>query len=153
MDQLVQGKIADSSLIGSEKVLTKRETCVRQLGVWSALIIASLAPFELLGAVCNAPMPAVYSESMLLKDMSATLQQVDVRLEQILNAGEQYKATKPGNVQDIARSTARYINFFNCVWLIANDVIIGTALGGFICDNKDVLAQLASNFIQAGRIT
>ncbi|KDN51679.1 hypothetical protein RSAG8_00226, partial [Rhizoctonia solani AG-8 WAC10335] len=79
--------------------------------------------------------------------MSATLQQIDVRLEQTLNAGEQYRATKPGSVQDIVRSTARYINFFNCVWLIANDIIIGTAFGGFICENNDALARLSSQFI------
>jgi hypothetical protein len=40
-------------------------------------------------------------------------------------------------------------SFFNGVWLIANDIIIGAAVGGFICDNKYVLAQLGSQLIQA----
>ncbi|KAH7340864.1 N-acetylglucosaminyl transferase component-domain-containing protein, partial [Rhizoctonia solani] len=39
-------------------------------------------------------------------------------------------------------------SFFNCVWLIANDIIIGTALGGFICENKDALAHIGSQLIQ-----
>ncbi|CAE6414358.1 unnamed protein product [Rhizoctonia solani] len=148
VDQLAQGKIVNSSIIASEKAPIKSETHIQKFHVWSTLKVAVLTPFRLLGAVCSAPMPTMCSRSMLFKDVSATLQQIDVRLEQTLNAGEQYGATKPRNVQDIARSTARYINFFNCVWLIANDVIIGTALGGFICDNKDILARFASDFIQ-----
>jgi hypothetical protein len=41
--------------------------------------------------------------------LSFLVQQIDVRLEQTLNASEQYEATKPENVQSVARSTARYI--------------------------------------------
>ncbi|CAE6449071.1 unnamed protein product [Rhizoctonia solani] len=148
VDQLVQGKITTSSLIGSEKAQKNLEPQDQDSHAWSALKIAALAPFKLLVIACNASVPAIYSSSTSFKDISATLQQIDVRLEQTLNAGEQYRATKPGNVQDIARSTARYINFFNCVWLIANDIIVGTALGGFICDNRDALAHLGSWFIQ-----
>ncbi|KAG8763661.1 phosphatidylinositol N-acetylglucosaminyltransferase subunit gpi1, partial [Ceratobasidium sp. 423] len=148
VDQLIQGKITTSSLIGSEKDPTVSKPQTQDSRAWSAVKTVALTPLQLLGIACNAPMPAIYSSSTSFKDISATLQQVDVRLEQTLNAGEQYRATKPGNVQDIARSTARYINFFNCVWLIANDIIIGTALGGFICDNKDALAHLSSQFIQ-----
>ncbi|KAF8609998.1 Gpi1-domain-containing protein [Ceratobasidium sp. AG-I] len=89
-----------------------------------------------------------YPGSTLAKDISATLQQVDVRLEQTTNGKEQFEATKLENVQNIAQSTARYINFFNCVWLIVNDVIIGIAVGGFICDNKDPLARIGLQVMQ-----
>ncbi|CUA74925.1 N-acetylglucosaminyl-phosphatidylinositol biosynthetic protein gpi1 [Schizosaccharomyces pombe 972h-] [Rhizoctonia solani] len=146
VDQLMHGKITTSSLIGSEVTQPKHEPTVQDSSVQSTLKAALLAPLKLLGIACNAPFPVLYSGSTLAKDMSATLQQIDVRLEQTLNAGEQYRATKPRNVRDIAWSTARYINFFNCVWLIANDIIIGAALGGFICENNVILARLGSQF-------
>ncbi|CAE6490381.1 unnamed protein product [Rhizoctonia solani] len=117
VDQLAQGKITTSSLIGSGRAPTSRVPPAHTSRAWNILkttILTYLPPAEL---VCNL-------------------------------RPEQYGATKPGNVQDIARSTARYINFFNCVWLIANDIIIGTALGGFICENKDALAHIGSQFIQ-----
>ncbi|EUC62225.1 N-acetylglucosaminyl transferase component Gpi1 [Rhizoctonia solani AG-3 Rhs1AP] len=147
VNQLMQGNITTSSLISSEGTQPKHKPATHNSSAWDALNVAILAPLRLLGIACNAPLPVLYSGSTLIKDMSATLQQIDVRLEQTLNAGEQYRATKPRNVQDIARSTSRYINFFNCVWLIANDVIIGTAFGGFICENNDALADLGSWFI------
>ncbi|KAJ1309781.1 hypothetical protein OPQ81_006546 [Rhizoctonia solani] len=147
VNQLMQGKITTSSLVG-EKAPIKHEPSGFDFDGWSTLKTLILAPLKLLRITCNTPIPEVYSSSTSFKDISATLQQLDVRLEQTLNAGEQYRATKPENVQDISRSTARYINFFNCVWLIANDIIIGCALGGFICDNKDALAHLGAQFIQ-----
>lgn len=152
VDQFVQGKLTTSPLLISKahppakvEILASSS---RQRASWNSWKSSILAPLRLLGAICNAPVPPIYSGSTLFKDVSTTLQQIDVRLEQTLHASEQYEATKLENVQSIARSTARYINFFNCVWLIANDIIIGVAIGGFLCDNKDALARIASQLIQ-----
>jgi hypothetical protein len=35
-------------------------------------------------------------------------------------------------------------SFYNTVWLILNDVIIGVAVGGFLQDNSEYLADLIS---------
>ncbi|KAG9078334.1 phosphatidylinositol N-acetylglucosaminyltransferase subunit gpi1, partial [Ceratobasidium sp. UAMH 11750] len=139
LDQMVRGTLKTSQLlvpVGLDPSPPPKASSPR----WDKLtgIIKRMGmPLRFLAGLCNIRMPISYSGSTLAKDVSATMQQTDVRLEQVLNSKEQFDATRPENVQSIAYSTARYINFFNCVWLIVNDVIIGFALGGFICDNKD----------------
>jgi phosphatidylinositol glycan class Q protein len=39
-------------------------------------------------------------------------------------------------------------SFFNTVWLILNDVILGLALGGFLRDNADALADLLATHVE-----
>ncbi|KAL7284684.1 hypothetical protein ACG7TL_001986 [Trametes sanguinea] len=76
---------------------------------------------------------------VILRDLSTTADQLDVRFEQgIYVAGE-----LPHVYHDKARtvtSISKYIKFHNCVWLVLNDVIIGVAFGSFLCENRRVLA-------------
>jgi hypothetical protein len=44
-----------------------------------------------------------------------------------------------------------YVSFFNTVWLILNDIILGIALGGFLRDNADLLTSLLVRDIKASR--
>lgn len=79
-----------------------------------------------------------------LKDLFASAQQVDIRLQQSC-----YWPMQGLNVQ--AKSfelftlpvydPAGYIRFYNSLWLVANDVIIGMALGTWILENVDVVAH------------
>ncbi|KDQ07353.1 hypothetical protein BOTBODRAFT_611370 [Botryobasidium botryosum FD-172 SS1] len=39
----------------------------------------------------------------------------------------------------VAEFSAQYISFYNCLWLILNDVIVGTAVGVFLCENNQEL--------------
>ncbi|KAG9076993.1 phosphatidylinositol N-acetylglucosaminyltransferase subunit gpi1, partial [Ceratobasidium sp. UAMH 11750] len=136
LDQIVRGTLKTSQFFGlGQSPLPKPSS--PQWDNLAGIVKYMGTPLRFLAGLCNVRMPISYSGSTLAKDLSATMQQIDVRLEQVLNSREQFDATRPENVQGIAYSTARYINFFNCVWLIVNDVIIGFALGGFICDNKD----------------
>ncbi|KAG9125579.1 phosphatidylinositol N-acetylglucosaminyltransferase subunit gpi1 [Ceratobasidium sp. 392] len=151
VDQLVQGTLKTSPLLvraGSSQSLSRSSVVDQRVWLPNIAKRLSTAPLALLTSLCNLPMPIPHSESTSTKDISATLQQIDVRLEQALNSKEQFEATRLENVQNVAHSTARYINFFNCVWLIVNDAIIGLAVGGFICDNKDILAQLLMQFMR-----
>ncbi|KAK7460630.1 pig-Q, variant 2 [Stygiomarasmius scandens] len=103
-----------------------------------------------LGVVCNAPVfkfwNAGTSYQVLLKDVSATIQQVDIRTEQanflVSEVSSLKQRTMPTSVYSM-----HYTNFFNNVWLILNDLTIGYAFGSFLCDNHLVLANFLSNAV------
>lgn len=41
------------------------------------------------------------------------------------------------------------LRFYNCVWLVLNDIIIGVAFGSFLCENCHVLGNLLESLTQA----
>ncbi|KAF2144521.1 uncharacterized protein K452DRAFT_295954 [Aplosporella prunicola CBS 121167] len=81
-------------------------------------------------------------DSAALKDVSATAQQVDIRLQQFCYWPIQYLTLRKrkGNWQSITTSHPEYIRFYNSLWLVANDVIIGIALGSYIIENAHYVA-------------
>ncbi len=40
------------------------------------------------------------------------------------------------------------ISFWNCIWLILNDMIVGIAFGKFLRDNCETLAELLSRYVE-----
>ncbi|TDL29344.1 Gpi1-domain-containing protein [Rickenella mellea] len=70
------------------------------------------------------------------------VQQVDVRLEQSCALAQQFPVLKNRGHHINAYFSAQYISFFNCTWLILNDIILGLAVGAFICDNHRPIAEL-----------
>lgn len=84
-----------------------------------------------------------FPESAALKDVSATFQQVDIRLQQFCYWPTQYYTLRKRKRtwQSITNSHPEYIRFYNSLWLVANDVIIGIALGSYIIDNATLVAQ------------
>jgi phosphatidylinositol glycan class Q protein len=78
-----------------------------------------------------------------LKDVSATAQQVDIRLQQFCYWPIQYLTLRKRKQtwQSITNSHPEYIRFYNSLWLVANDVIIGIALGSYIIENAGFVAQ------------
>jgi phosphatidylinositol glycan class Q protein len=76
-------------------------------------------------------------ESPALKDISATAQQVDIRLQQSCYWPVQYWTLqrRRRDWDSISSSYPEYIRFYNSLWLVANDVIIGFALGSYIVEN------------------
>ncbi len=81
-------------------------------------------------------------DSAALKDISATAQQVDIRLQQFCYWPKQYLTLHRRRTDwvSITNSHPEYIRFFNSLWLVANDVIIGIALGSYIIENADFVA-------------
>lgn len=77
-----------------------------------------------------------------LKDISATAQQVDMRLQQFCYWPIQYVTLRKRrtNWESITNSHPEYIRFYNSLWLVANDIIIGIALGSYIIENADLVA-------------
>ena len=86
-------------------------------------------------------------DSAALKDVSATAQQLEIRLQQFCYWPAQYQTLhrRRNDWESIANSHPEYIRFFNSLWLVANDVIMGIALGSYILDNADfVVASIDS---------
>lgn len=81
----------------------------------------------------------IHSESLALKDVSATAQQVDIRLQQFCYWPIQYLTLRKrrDEWESITDRHPNYIRFYNSLWLVANDVIIGIAIGTYINDNAE----------------
>ncbi|PNY28860.1 N-acetylglucosaminyl-phosphatidylinositol biosynthetic protein gpi1 [Tolypocladium capitatum] len=80
-----------------------------------------------------------------LKDISATAQQIEIRLQQFCYWPMQYSTLRQRkmNWASVTTSHPDYIRFYNSLWLVANDVIIGMAVGSYIIEHADwVAAQI-----------
>ncbi|KAH8644105.1 N-acetylglucosaminyl-phosphatidylinositol biosynthetic protein [Alternaria alternata] len=82
------------------------------------------------------------SDSPALKDISATAQQIDIRLQQSCYWPIQYLTLRRRKInwESITSSHPEYIRFYNSLWLVANDVIMGIAVGTFIIENASFVA-------------
>ena len=78
-----------------------------------------------------------------LKDLLATAQQVDIRLQQFCYWPFQYLTLRQKGKawSSVTTSHPDYIRFYNSLWLVANDVIIGIAVGLYVIDNADWVAH------------
>ncbi len=86
---------------------------------------------------------------LALKDVSAACQQVHLRLEQFSYYPTQYSILRRrcNTWSSISINNSDYIRFYNSLWLVANDVIIGIALGSFINDNAQASSQFLGNVL------
>ncbi|KAJ8063659.1 hypothetical protein OCU04_007522 [Sclerotinia nivalis] len=84
-----------------------------------------------------------------LKDISATAQQVEIRLQQFCYWPMQYVTLRRSKRDwaSVTTSHPEYIRFYNSLWLVANDVIIGIALGSYIIDNSAWVAETISDIL------
>ena len=91
----------------------------------------------------------LHPDSWALKDLSATAQQVDIRLQQFCYWPIQYFTLRKrkDEWESITDRHPDYIRFYNSLWLVANDVIIGIALGSYIIDNADWVAFQINNVV------
>ena len=96
--------------------------------------------------------------------LSGLVQQISVRIEQAIflsrksrmlvhghdTSTTQYFSSQYNKHVLSAISLDRFsspciFSFYNSVWLISNDIIIGAAFGAFLCENNAVLARLGSS--------
>lgn len=86
-----------------------------------------------------------------LKDISATAQQFDIRLQQFCYWPIQYVTLRrrKKDWESVTSSHPDYIRFYNSLWLVANDVIIGIALGSYIIENAHVVAHQIDFYLRA----
>jgi phosphatidylinositol N-acetylglucosaminyltransferase subunit Q len=94
--------------------------------------------------------------SFALKDLSACCQQVHLRLQQFTYYPVQYMELRKRHDtwSSIPTRNSDYIRFYNSLWLVVNDVIIGIALGSFIIENatatSDFLARVLNGYTIEG---
>ncbi|KAL7268003.1 pig-Q [Rhizina undulata] len=90
-------------------------------------------------------------ELAALKDISATAQQFDIRLQQFCYWPIQYVTLRKRKEdwESVTTSHPDYIRFYNSLWLVANDVIIGIALGSYIIENAHVVAYWIDHYLRA----
>ncbi|EED77855.1 predicted protein [Postia placenta Mad-698-R] len=105
------------------------------------------------------PMP------MVLRDISATgrllrsihrntytdylvAEQINVRTEQALFVMTQSTTFMQRDSSRTIDFISRYVKFYNCVWLVLNDIIIGVAFGSFLCENRLLLSRILDQCVQ-----
>jgi phosphatidylinositol glycan class Q protein len=125
--------------------------------VWIYPVIAQLFVFGLIAHRLAGEVILVVLDWRLfpghaaLKDVSATAQQVDIRLQQFCYWPIQYLTLRKRKQtwQSITNSHPEYIRFYNSLWLVANDVIIGIALGSYIIENAGFVAAQVDRILSA----
>ncbi|KAI8929435.1 N-acetylglucosaminyl transferase component-domain-containing protein [Entophlyctis helioformis] len=83
-----------------------------------------------------------------LSKHSTAVHQVDLRLQQLCFWPWQYVLWHCSDTKLSAKAQAQYIGFFNTVWLIANDIIIGLAVGSMIIDYRFAIATFITTVLQ-----
>jgi len=77
-----------------------------------------------------------------LNPLELLVEQLDVRMEQGSFVLAHSRIIARRNNSRSAESISRYVKFYNCIWLVLNDIIIGVAFGSFLCENNMALAQM-----------
>lgn len=85
-----------------------------------------------------------------LKDISATAQQIEIRLLQFCYWPMQYITLRQRKRDwaSVTTSHPDYIRFYNSLWLVANDVIIGIAVGSYIIENADWVSMKINDLLR-----
>ncbi|GAN01193.1 N-acetylglucosaminyltransferase subunit [Mucor ambiguus] len=86
-------------------------------------------------------LPKFILNGVAFKDLFAAGQQVDLRLQQLFFWPRQYMMLRKQNWANTAKTRAYYISFYNSMWLVANDIIIGLAIGSFLVANNEAMAN------------
>ncbi|CAI2177016.1 5228_t:CDS:10, partial [Funneliformis geosporum] len=88
--------------------------------------------------ILNLRFPPFMFNGMALKDLSATSQQIDLRLQQACFWPWQYMLLRRRDWTNTATTRAQYIS----MWLVANDIIIGLTIGSFLVNNSEYVANV-----------
>ncbi|KZT64436.1 Gpi1-domain-containing protein [Daedalea quercina L-15889] len=100
------------------------------------------APASLQQRQAQPTSTALRSLITFLRDFSATVEQLDIRWEQASFLVCQAPFIVGRNKSRSIDSISRYVKFYNCIWLVLNDMIIGLAFGSFLCENSHVLGSM-----------
>ncbi|KAK5724108.1 pig-Q [Elasticomyces elasticus] len=148
----VSERMVESATILRDSVLSRMRHAFMQhlwptashVFVWLLMLHRILAEF-VLWLLDWRPFP----NAVALKDISATAQQLDIRLQQFCYWPAQYQTLQrtSNDWKSTSNSHPEYIRFYNSLWLVANDVIIGIALGSYILENADLVARQVDNII------
>ncbi|KAG0305690.1 phosphatidylinositol N-acetylglucosaminyltransferase subunit gpi1, partial [Dissophora globulifera] len=98
--------------------------------------------------ILNWKFPAWAFNGIAIKDMSTTGQQIDLRLQQACFWPWQFFMAKQKAWNNTSITRAQYISFYNSMWLVANDIIIGVALGSFLISNNKYMGEVLQRYVK-----
>ncbi|KAG0006794.1 phosphatidylinositol N-acetylglucosaminyltransferase subunit gpi1 [Modicella reniformis] len=98
--------------------------------------------------ILNWKFPAWVFNGIAIKDITTTGQQIDLRLQQACFWPWQYFMARKKAWTNMSITRAQYISFYNSMWLVANDIIIGIALGSFLISNKDYMGEVLQRYVK-----
>ncbi|KAG1155316.1 hypothetical protein G6F37_008650 [Rhizopus arrhizus] len=105
------------------------------------ILFLVLALAEVTLQALSIRLPPFILNGVAFKDLFAAGQQIDLRLQQLFFWPRQYVMLRKQNWANTAKARAHYISFYNSMWLVANDIIIGMAVGSFLMANKHIMAE------------
>ncbi|KAH8120284.1 Gpi1-domain-containing protein [Phellopilus nigrolimitatus] len=85
----------------------------------------------------------IWNFSRLSRPVLASAQQIDLRCEQIAFIRQQLQILRSADGPCNNINSAQYISTQNCIWLILNDIIVGSAVGVFLIENRKSIAKAA----------
>ena len=115
---------------------------IKIMVLWICFPIAIL--IDLCLQIINTP---IFIIQMPILQFSSTIQQLNLRLQQVRFWPYQYYQWL-GSKGIGAKQQAQYVGFWNTVWLIANDIILGVALCQFIQLNSTQLAVNGAEYFE-----
>ncbi|KAF9434278.1 phosphatidylinositol N-acetylglucosaminyltransferase subunit gpi1 [Entomortierella beljakovae] len=92
----------------------------------------------------NWKFPSWAFNGIAVKDMTTTGQQIDLRLQQACFWPWQYFMVRKKAWKNTSITRAQYIS----MWLVANDVIIGVALGSFLISNNKYMGEVLQRYVK-----
>ncbi|KAG0033956.1 phosphatidylinositol N-acetylglucosaminyltransferase subunit gpi1 [Podila clonocystis] len=98
--------------------------------------------------ILNLKFPEWAFNGMAIKDMTTTGQQIDLRLQQACFWPWQYFMARKKAWTNTSITRAQYISFYNSMWLVANDIIIGVAFGSFLISNNKYMAEVLQRYVK-----
>ncbi|KAF9964946.1 phosphatidylinositol N-acetylglucosaminyltransferase subunit gpi1 [Mortierella alpina] len=98
--------------------------------------------------ILNWKFPAWAFNGIAIKDMTTTGQQIDLRLQQACFWPWQYFMARKKAWTNTSITRAQYISFYNSMWLVANDIIIGVAFGSFLISNNKYMGDVLQRYVK-----
>jgi hypothetical protein len=111
------------------------------MNLFLCFLFLILALAEVTLHLLSVRLPKFILNGVAFKDLFAAGQQVDLRLQQLFFWPRQYMMLRKNNWANTAKTRAYYISFYNSMWLVANDIIIGLAIGSFLVANNQAMAN------------
>ncbi|KAF9184752.1 TP53-regulated inhibitor of apoptosis 1 [Haplosporangium sp. Z 767] len=98
--------------------------------------------------ILNWRFPSWAFNGIAIKDITTAGQQIDLRLQQACFWPWQYFMARKKAWTNTSITRAQYISFYNSMWLVANDIIIGVAFGSFLISNNKYMGEVLQRYVK-----
>jgi len=146
----VSDRVREQATNISNNVLTQSRLALKRLWITVSPLIWNVLVIVIIFGRCLSEIVFWIMELRLrpgwltIKDLSVTAQQIDLRLQQTCYWPIQYMTLRKRR-RDWASITVNhpdYIRYYNSLWLVANDIIMGVAFGTYLIENNEEVAKV-----------